>query len=243
MILSAMMLCMSFYNTLLRCAGFDWISWAILRYNSMLGDSVRPKAKPPHSRRVRTPYSAPGRKRKLLLAALSLFAITGQNVNGLRLSSEKTQRNELRQYRGFKGELVTTKMDDKMIERLRQMIKLDSEPFKAVAAEHSDALYSIVDTGCSESCTNCADDFEPGTLTKLATPKSVGGIAGSLLVEYEGLLCWETLDDEGNILQFKTKGLLVPELPCRLFSPQSFLYSRQLVHSKSCASSHSLHLT
>ena len=67
----------------------------------------------------------------------------------------------------------------------------------------------------------------PGTLKKLENSTALGGIAGDLKVEYESELCWETLNDQGDIIQFKGTGYLVPGLPTRLFSPQSFLHESE----------------
>jgi len=84
-----------------------------------------------------------------------------------------------------------------------------------------------VDSGSSVTCTNDSSDFDVGTLQKLPEPKQLGGIAGGIEVQYEGMLTWETLDLEGNKAVFKTRALLAPSLPCRLFSPQSFLSGTQ----------------
>ena len=106
-------------------------------------------------------------------------------------------------------------------------LTFDSELFHSVATDVSDAIRVVADTGASTSCSGDERDFEPGSLRRLPEPRMVGGIAGSLTAEYEGMLCWETVDDHSNIITFRTKGLLVKGLPCRLFSPQSFLCDSQ----------------
>lgn len=81
-----------------------------------------------------------------------------------------------------------------------------------------------------------SNDFALGSLVKLAKPKTIGGIAGDTKVQCEGMVSWETLGDDGNIVVFRTKALHAPQLPCRLFSPQSFLTSSQRVddHFRVC---------
>jgi hypothetical protein len=64
------------------------------------------------------------------------------------------------------------------------------------------------------------------TLKLLAEPVSIGGIAGTT-AKYSGIIRWETLGDDGSIIQFRTHGLLVPELDCRLFSPQTYLHGNE----------------
>ena len=43
------------------------------------------------------------------------------------------------------------------------------------------------------------------------------------MVKYEGVVCWETLDDYGCVRIFRTKAFYQESLPCRLLSPQAFL--------------------
>ena len=91
----------------------------------------------------------------------------------------------------------------------------------------------IADSCCSFTCTNNKDDFDPGSMTLLPKPLTLGGIAGGLEVKYQGNVHWETVDDDGNVLSLQTKAYLQEQLPCRLLSPQAFL-----THSSQCLEDH-----
>jgi hypothetical protein len=104
--------------------------------------------------------------------------------------------------------------------------------FHAAIGGVNHAFSSIADTGCSNTCSNEKLDFIPGTLKKLDQPISLGGIAGDLLIEYSGMVHWETVDAHGNILEFKTMAFYHPDLPGRLFSPQAYLREQSLLHDR-----------
>ena len=169
------------------------------------------------------------RYKKLLLATFSLFSKMGNaSASPFQLTSESLDRDSLRKYRACTGMLKTNDLNPRLLAQLHSTLSLNAESFYHEAHElASDAIYAVVDTGCSKSCSPFKEDFIPGTMRKLPHPTSLGGIAGDLKVEYEGDLCWETLNDKGDIIQFRSTGYLVPGLPSRLFSPQSFLSDSQ----------------
>jgi hypothetical protein len=47
------------------------------------------------------------------------------------------------------------------------------------------------------------------------------GIAGGLVVRQQGRVKYELLTDDGDIHVLETTAYYMPELPCRLFSPQA----------------------
>ena len=57
---------------------------------------------------------------------------------------------------------------------------------------------------------------------KLKVPIALGGIAGSLLVTHAGRIHWETVDNFGEVITFQTTAFHHPDLPGRLFSPQTY---------------------
>ena len=123
--------------------------------------------------------------------------------------------------------LSTARLDGHTLSALQHAIKLDATGFHSVMQDYDNVIYAVVDTGCSHTATPSEEDFVPGTLRRLPEPIYMGGIAGNLKVEYEGIIKWDTLDDHGRVLSFHTKGYYAPGLPSRLFSPQSFLSGGQ----------------
>ena len=241
-LLSYVAIAMSFYNLMLKFKGFCWTTWASLLTKTVaLGDglfgelkiqsaipSPKPR-KPPDKRHHVGRRRRQGRSHlnKRLLAAFALCSQMGAGA-GLELCSEVQARKELRKHRAYTGMLNTNSLDPATLIQLRATLSLNAESFHQEANHNAvGALFAIVDTGCSCSCSNSKGDFEPGSLVELDKPKSLGGIAGDLKVEHEGILCWETLNDYGEVVQFRTKGYYIPELPARLFSPQSFLMENQ----------------
>ena len=238
-ILTAVMVCMWFYNMFLKFRGLCWSVWDALltkkfTFSFRNGLSVDNAVPPPKPREPPDPIQKKlkhslrrgrglSRNKALMLAAFGLFSQMGSSA-GLQLSSDLHQRKSLRKHRAYTGMLNTKSLDDTSMSRLRATLSINAESFYSEAdANAMGALYSIVDTGCSHSCSNDLSDFEPGSLTTLAEPTHLGGIAGGLDIKQEGMLCWETLNDRGEVIQFRTKGYYIPELPSRLFSPQSFL--------------------
>ena len=59
-------------------------------------------------------------------------------------------------------------------------------------------------------------------LIALSRKSSLGGIAGSLLVTHVGRIHWETIDNFGEVIAFQTTAFYHPDLPGRLFSPQTY---------------------
>lgn len=82
----------------------------------------------------------------------------------------------------------------------------------------------IVDSGCSFSVSSVADDFEPGSLEKLKTPFQLSGIAGNLTATHKGILRYELIDDDNEVVTIRCEGYLLPSLPVRLLSPQQLLH-------------------
>ena len=168
-------------------------------------------------------------KRKLLLSAFALLNQSLVHGQGLSLSSELKEREALRKHRDCYGMLATSTLQPDMREALQNTIRLDSACFHSIMHDYESVLQAIVDTGCTNSATPFESDFVPGTLKLLDKPTRIGGIAGDIPVKYEGQVRWETLGDDGSIIEFHTTALFAPGLPSRLFSPQSFLAESQLV--------------
>ena len=220
-------LSMAFYNTLLRIAGHNWSAWNAARTSPIIYAHVAPEPAPPH-RRTRTPSSPFNRRTKqLLLTAFALLSQTAVSTPVISLKSERFDKDALRKHRGFLGLLATPTLTDSTLCAIQHTMRIDSSGFHALMSDHQNVIQAVMDTGASHSCSPSAADFLPGSLQPLDRPIKIGGIAGDLPVTHAGTLQWETLGDDGSVVKFQTKGLLVPALPTRLFSPQSYLREDQ----------------
>jgi hypothetical protein len=155
--------------------------------------------------------------------SFGIFGHAAGLSNTFQLASESLQKRNLRKHRGLKGELCTSNMSGGDLFALQQRVRASNEVFATATGGINHAFSAIMDTGCSLSCTNSKDDFRPGTLTKLPSPIQLGGIAGDLDIEYQGMVDWETIDNFGNVVTFTTLALYHQQLPGRLFSPQAYL--------------------
>ena len=83
----------------------------------------------------------------------------------------------------------------------------------------------IFDCGATSHASGYKEDFRDGTLVKLKDDVFMQGIAGSIPATHKGILHYEFLSDCGEKEIIEDEGYLMPELPCRLFSPQSYLHN------------------
>ena len=112
------------------------------------------------------------------------------------------------------GLLDTKKLTAPMRSHLRTVIADSVKAFMSAAGGLKYAYYVIVDSGASKNMTNNPADAIPGSLKKLDTPIEADGIAGGLIVEYDCLVAWETLDTYGNPIKLVTTALVCEALPC-----------------------------
>ena len=119
--------------------------------------------------------------------------------------------------------LDTTKLSQPNLMALRQIIQFSDDKVQQLPTSSAESFTAIADNGCSFTCTNDKSDFCPASLTELPKPLTLGGIAGGLEVRYQGTVCWEAVDDLGNVVPLQTKAYLQEQLPCWLLSPQAFL--------------------
>jgi hypothetical protein len=169
--------------------------------------------------------ASPRSKRQLqLMAAMVLLANATGSGRVFHTRAELQLKHKLRQFRACNGVLDTSRISGTALTAL-QTSKVATDKLFDTATNNSEfAFTAVADSGCSETCTNSLLDFIPGTMCKLDEPIALGGIAGSLLVTHAGRVHWETIDDSGNVVEIKTVAFYHPDLPGRLFSPQSYFH-------------------
>ena len=88
---------------------------------------------------------------------------------------------------------------------------------------HGDAKLAIVDSGacCWASCNK--SDFSQGTLQVLDQPVPMDGVAGQLKATHTGIVRYEVLNQQGSVSVLEAKAYYVPDLTCRLLSPQDYM--------------------
>jgi hypothetical protein len=160
------------------------------------------------------------RHRKFLLSALQIAtAISKKGIPNLSIAGDRCLRRDMRQYKR-KGLVMTTNLKQEDLVRLRQVLT-DYQPQAMLSNNIQDSITLTIDSGCSHSATGCKDDFLPGTLIDLPKPFEMEGIAGGLTVHQKGRVKYEVLTDDSDVHVIETSAYYMPDLPCRLFSPQS----------------------
>jgi hypothetical protein len=158
------------------------------------------------------------RKRRLLLLGLMAALTKIDGLPQVHLQSEKQLKRRLRHAKGKNGRLLMAKLTPEDAAAVRSIVtKL---PGGLVQAE--DAVYVIIDTGCSRTMTGFKDDFV-GPLVPLEKPIKMDGIGGALEAMHEGPVVYEAISDDGELVQLKTTALYIPHFQCRLLSPQDYL--------------------
>ena len=85
-----------------------------------------------------------------------------------------------------------------------------------------DTMDFIVDSGASKTSTFDSKDFVPGMLKLFDKPPVLTGIAGVVEIKGEGEIKFQLIMDDGNVKEITTQAYWIPDMKCRLFSPQSF---------------------
>ena len=158
-----------------------------------------------------------GARRRLLLLALQAAAVIAQEQPNIDLTSVRMTRHNLRRYKR-KGVMMTGKISEEDCTRLRKVL----EDLPQGLLSEGDSFQLILDTGCTKTGTGYKDDFIPGTLRDLPTPVRMDGIAGGLTISQVGMVRWEVLDNKNEVQVIETEAYLIPDLHCRLFSPQAY---------------------
>lgn len=85
----------------------------------------------------------------------------------------------------------------------------------------------LLDCGASACTSPTLDAFEPETLTKLAKPVRMEGIAGQVDITMQGIIKYQTIDDLGNPLYLRVPAYYTPHIKQSLFSPQVLFMTSQ----------------
>jgi hypothetical protein len=152
-----------------------------------------------------------------MMLALNAAVTMARNQPRITLSTDKDLRYRLRPFRKH-GLLLMATIKDEVQLKLRK--HLADEPRGLISQTGDFDL--IVDTGCTKTGTGFQTDFIPGTLQNLPSPIQMDGIAGGMHIAQEGQVKYEIVDDTGKVQEIIVDAYLIPQLRCRLFSPQAY---------------------
>jgi hypothetical protein len=110
--------------------------------------------------------------------------------------------------------LATEKLDANPLKDFRQAI----EAIPSHLMHQGEVKNLVVDTGCSVTVSGFREDFTK--LEPLSNKVTLQFIVGSSTGTHSGSVRYEVIDTQGNVQELKTNALYIPDLKCRLFSPQ-----------------------
>jgi len=101
---------------------------------------------------------------------------------------------------------------------------------QGLLGEKEDRMNFIVDSGASRTSTFECKDFVPGSLKLFDRPPVLTGISGTLEIKGEGDIKFQVVMDTGIVKEVTTQAYWIPDMKCRLFSPQSFFQDHEGEH-------------
>ena len=139
------------------------------------------------------------------------------------LLTEKPLTAQLKKRRGKNGLLMTAKLTESELEFVREAVA----SLSGSLVQEGDSKMVIVDTGCTVTASGDKTDFEPCSLMKLKDCWALEGIGSALKATHKGNIRFEVVTDDGNIEVLRMEGYYMPDLKCRLFSPQAYALYRK----------------
>ena len=140
------------------------------------------------------------------------------SLSTLSLASNVNLKSCLRKFRKSSGILCTEKLCSETSAAVRNVL----ETTPCFLGQMEGQFPVVLDTGCTRTVTFDKADFVDGTLQDLPETKSLSGIGGGLPVTQEGIVRYEVLSPQGEVVQIETPAYHCPDLKIRLFSPQDF---------------------
>ncbi len=192
---------------------------------SYLGDQREHQG---HKERPSPPPKRPKPKRQLLLIALMAALNKVYSIPPIELDSNKRLKKSLRRKLSKQGVLLTAKLSQEEAARVRKAVSYLPQSL----VKEGDMKPLIVDSGASCHATGFKNDFIPGTLKSLDDPVSMDGIGATLKATHKGVLKYEFVKDDGTLGTFEGYGLYLPDMSCRLFSPQIYLEAHKKTFGK-----------
>ena len=116
--------------------------------------------------------------------------------------------------------LATEKLDANTLKDVRQAI----EAIPSHLMHQGEVKNLVVDTGCSVTVSGFREDFI--SLEPLSNKVTLQGIAVASTWTHSGPVIYEVIDTQGKVKELNTNALYIPDLKCRLFSPQSYIQEK-----------------
>jgi len=182
------------------------------------GQGVKKPLKPVHGRKRKVKRNLTKMAAAVLSPAL-LFQIAAAKVPTFDFHSEITRMQS-----GCKGSHGLISIND---------ICLDSQDMKRLKAvmedipqgllgQGGDSINFIVDSGASMTSTFDVKDFVEGSLKLFDRPPVLTGISGTVEIKGQGEIKVQVVMDSRAVKEIATQAYWIPDMKCRLFSPQSF---------------------
>jgi len=135
----------------------------------------------------------------------------------------KDLRKKLHQYSNTCGFLQSTSITPDSDDMLCLRAVLQDLP-TSLSSEAESMLF-VANTGATATTTYDKSNFKPGLIRKFQPGEKppMQGIASDIPIVGEGDIEFQVVLNDGEVHTVCTRGYLVPDLKCQLFSPQGFL--------------------
>ena len=241
MILSSIMWSMEFVGYVLKFGNLKWSLYVLLGYYSIFVPYLRAMEwfvnmrKAPDKVKKLTTFVRKSRskeghinRQKLLMMVLMVAIHNVNSTPHIALQGDKALKRSLRRKRKRNGQLNTLKLNE--TQRNRVMQAVSTLPDTMVVK--GDIKPIVLDTGASNHATGSKEDFVEGTLEPLHQRITMDGIGATMEATHGGLLRYEFVMDDGTLGKFEGYGLYLPNMTCRLFSPQAYLSAYHAQHKR-----------
>jgi len=214
------------------------MGWTILAYKrALLPSFLNPPRKPPDpilptSRKIGQmgrKIKRDGRKVKTRGAVNLGLAFCLSALCGAVTASQKTPVIATQADQALRSRIMLATHGGSLSSKVG-LAEEDLQAVRAMIAEDpsgihvdGDGFLVIADTGTSYNACGDIEDFVPGTITTLAKPIVLSGIAGDVVFKQEGTVHYEWLTTTGEVITKEYKCLYSPDLKVRLMSPQVLL--------------------
>ena len=224
MLLSSIMWSMEFVGHVLKMMGLKWSEFCSTYFGLFATISAQWAALKLYVwASYKSKKNAGTGKKQVLMLALLIAMKMADTMPYMDLLTEKPLTAQLKKRRGKNGLLMTAKLTESELEFVREAVA----SLSGSLVQEGDSKMVIVDTGCTVTASGDKTDFEPCSLMKLKDSWALEGIGGALKATHKGIIRYEVVTDDGNIEVLRMEGYYMPDLKCRIFSPQAYALYRK----------------
>ena len=207
-----------------------YLHWILFRDSYSSTSSPSPSTKEESKPKSTLPRVK--KSKKLVMTVLTTLATIGSS-NPFELKSGGVLRRDLRRFQAPCGGLDSNKLCNHPLKHMALLTRLqeDNQIFNDTIKDSKVNISSaVLDSGASFTAITRADLHlvTRGSWQRLDNPIILDGIAGGVTVTWKCRIKFETINEQGELVQRETTAYYNENLPCMLLSPQAFLHEHYM---------------